>query len=571
MNANKRITTEFVFEPTMNIFIHPGNCLTESHDSGEDYAYETLKKVTDLSSHSEEFLPFIKDPSSRYHLSHHRVNFLDALQEIIPKDAAALEIGSGCGTITRWLGERFRTVDALEEYVNRAEITRFRTKNMDNVNVYCGNPFNTIFNRKYDFIILGGSFDHLSLKDEGTGTSGQACTQFLTRICAALKDDGIILIVVEDDICKFHSSERLDESFGKEDKLPGVNTGLPTSVFNRNELISMLTRAGFSNFQVFYVFPDFKFTETVIPENPEVLSLNPQNWIKRPDEKYQGDQYNAHPESGSRKSFTDSELFWQSSHSYILLASQSKTTNLTVPWLIKSIRNNEHIRPEFYHEITLVGDIPAQHGMKEYFVRRRRLPYSRKTDPSDLFEFRLLDNIYIIGDLLFDEVKRALSRKNPDVDLTRILKEFHDRLLAGYSTGVFDSKGFPLITGEAIDYTFWNIVVDSRRTFHFIDRKWVCKKPIPVDYILFRNLFYLTDKTKDVLDTKNHQTFIVRIIRSLYPDYSYSRLSEALEFEGLFQSYVSGKKKEFFLDKPIRYFLADTLQSIKGYCIRNRP
>ncbi|OPX70053.1 MAG: Methyltransferase domain protein [Methanoregulaceae archaeon PtaB.Bin056] len=564
MHVNMRTLNEFELDPARHVFFHPDNYLTESHDCGEDYAYETLKKVNDLTSHSEEFLPFIKDQSSRYHLSHQRVNFLDALQEIFPKDAAVLEIGSGCGIITRWLGEQFQTVDALEEYVNRAEITRYRTKDLDNVNVYCGNPLNTIFDKKYDFIILGGSIDHLSPKNEGTVTSRQAFTEFFTRIRAALKNDGIILIVVEDDIWKFHSSECLDKSSGEEDKVPGVNTGLQPSVFSRNELISILTQSGFSNCQVIHVFPDSKYTETVIPENPEVLSLNPQNWIKWPDDKYQGDQYWSHPGSGIQKSFTDLEFFFQSSHSYILLASQSEIVNLTVPWLIKSIRNHEHIRPEFYHEITLVGESNAHVQKKDYIVKRRRLSNSGNMIHSDLFDFQLVDNKYIIGDLLFDEVKRELSQKNPDGNLKRILKELHDQLLARYSTGVFDSKGFPLIAGEAIDYTFWNIIVDSRHTFHFIDRKWVCKKPIPVDFILFRNLFYLTDKTKDVLDMNNHQTFIVRIIRSLYPDYSYSRLSAALEFEGLFQSYVSGHKKEFFLDKPIRYFLADTLQGIKG-------
>lgn len=564
MHVNLRTFNEFVLDPAKNVFFHPDNYLSESHDSGEYYVYGILKKVNDLSSHSEESLPFIKDPSSRYHLSYERVNFLDALQEIFPKGESVLEIGSGCGIITRWLGEQFRTVDALEEYVNRAAITRYRTKDLDNVNVYCGNPFNTIFDRKYDFITLVGFFDYLPPNEERNGPLGQACTAFLTRIRAALKDHGIILIAIEDDIRDPLSSECRDEPSGKEDKVPGVNTGLSTSVFSRNELISMLAQAGFLHYKVFHVFPNSKFTETVILENPDVLSLNPQNWIKRPGDEYQGDKCSAQAESGSRDSFTNPELFWDSSHSYILIASQSGTTNLTVPWMIKSIRNNEHIRPEFHHDITLVEDSSSQRSMKDYIVKRRRSPYAGKDVPSDLFDFQLVDNKYVVGELLFDEVKKAFSQKNPDVDLTGILKEFHDRLLAGYSTGVFDSKGYPLVMGKAIDYTFWNIILDSHRQFHFIDTKWVCKKPIPADYILFRNLFYLNDKIKNVLDMKNHQGFIVATIRSIYPNYSFSRLSAALEFEGLFQSYVSGHKKEFFLDKPIRYFLADTLQRIKG-------
>ena len=135
-----RQISQFVFyDRERNIHIHPENLTTDYQDGGESYILEVMKKVNDLSSHSQEFNNYIKDWPSRYHFSQKRTNFLETLKDIFPDSSNVLEIGSGCGILTRWFGENFQTVDAFEGNRERSQITRYRTKDLDNVQVYCGN------------------------------------------------------------------------------------------------------------------------------------------------------------------------------------------------------------------------------------------------------------------------------------------------------------------------------------------------------------------------------------------------------------------------------------------------
>jgi 16S rRNA A1518/A1519 N6-dimethyltransferase RsmA/KsgA/DIM1 with predicted DNA glycosylase/AP lyase activity len=50
-----------------------------------------------------------------------------------------LEVGCGCGAITRFLGEQGFKVDAIEGTMRRAEIARLRTEELENVQIISSN------------------------------------------------------------------------------------------------------------------------------------------------------------------------------------------------------------------------------------------------------------------------------------------------------------------------------------------------------------------------------------------------------------------------------------------------
>ena len=342
--------SRFVFDPEKNQFVHPDNCTIDYRDGGESYILESMKKINDLSSHSLEFRQYIKDWPSRYHFSHRRLNFLEGIKEVLPKDADVLEIGSGCGIITRWLGEQFRSVDALEGNAQRAAITRYRTKDLENVKVYCGDLLATDFDKKYDVITLIGSLEYIPLYDTEHEDPKEACSALLTRLRSALKDDGILLVAIENKFgAKYFSGCKEDHTGREFEGIIGYPDKTPVT-FSRDELESMLSQSGFVHNQFYHVFPDYKLTETVIPEKPEVLSLHPDNWIRTPFEDYEGNRLNLFPDLLFLKSITDSGLLWQFSNSFVILARHIKTSNLSVPWLIRSFKNNESLNPAFYHE-----------------------------------------------------------------------------------------------------------------------------------------------------------------------------------------------------------------------------
>lgn len=72
-----------------------------------------VESASDITSSSRELEAAITDWSSRYHLDSRRANVLRALDHL-SSTARVLELGAGCGALTRYLGERFAKVDAVE-------------------------------------------------------------------------------------------------------------------------------------------------------------------------------------------------------------------------------------------------------------------------------------------------------------------------------------------------------------------------------------------------------------------------------------------------------------------------
>ncbi len=187
-DAQLKTISQYIFNKEHNIHIHPDNITTDYQDGGEAYIFEVMKKVNDLSSRSQEFNKYIKDWPSRYHLSQKRTNFLETLKYIFPHSSHVLEIGSGCGILTRWFGENFQTVDAFEGNIVRSQITRYRTKDLDNVKVYCGNIIYTTFEKKYDIIALIGSLEYFSLYFSESNDPKEISVKILSQLQESLSD-----------------------------------------------------------------------------------------------------------------------------------------------------------------------------------------------------------------------------------------------------------------------------------------------------------------------------------------------------------------------------------------------
>jgi glycosyltransferase involved in cell wall biosynthesis/2-polyprenyl-3-methyl-5-hydroxy-6-metoxy-1,4-benzoquinol methylase len=553
MNTSLKFFQEFIFDPHSRIYKHPEGMMINYQDGGESYIFESMKKIKDLSSHSQEFRSYIKDWPSRYHFSHKRINFLEALKEIFPPDADVLEIGSGCGTITRWLGEQFHTVDALEGDFSRAVITRYRTKDLDNVKVYCGNLLETGFNKKYDIITLIGSLEYLPFFDTEYNDPQKVCSAILTRLNDALKENGILLIAIENKFGAKYFSGCKEDHTGKE--FEGI-IGYPDKTqvtFSRNELESIISASGFTNYQFYHVFPDYKLTDTIIPETTEVLPLYPYNWISTPFEDYSGKFLYIFPDILFIKSVTDSGLLWQFSNSFIILISKTKNINLSGNWLIKKYNINDFSKPIFFHTITLGKNFESEKTGIKYFIQRSSLSGVNLFDEDDQFLFELTDNNFVPGKLLLFDFVNALFKKSPENNLKQVLRELHDNLLQNYSIGENDLEGYPSIKGDTVDYTFWNLIKSPDNTIEFIDRKWKSKKALPADFILFRNLFWIFDKISPFLKNKDKSSFIISMIKDIYPQYSEERLIVNLRFENAFQFFVTGENLHLSTDNLKQY------------------
>ena len=93
-----------------------------------------IQQAHDVSVLSPELSGHCSDWPSLYHLSSSRANILRPFENDLAH-AEILEVGSGCGAITRYLGETGATVLALEGSMRRAAIARARCRELDNVTV----------------------------------------------------------------------------------------------------------------------------------------------------------------------------------------------------------------------------------------------------------------------------------------------------------------------------------------------------------------------------------------------------------------------------------------------------
>ena len=124
-------------------------------DDAENYVYEVIANATDTSSTSSELESHIRDWPSEYHFTSKRATLLRALD--LSAMEHVLELGCGCGAISRYLGEQGMQVDAIEGSTRRAQIARSRCRDLDNVNIVNANYNDlTLPEGEYDAIFLIG-------------------------------------------------------------------------------------------------------------------------------------------------------------------------------------------------------------------------------------------------------------------------------------------------------------------------------------------------------------------------------------------------------------------------------
>lgn len=227
----------------------------------EWYLNNILSKAKDLSSDSAELESYILDWPSEYHLSRKRANLLKGFE--FDRSKKILEVGCGCGAITRFLGETFDEVIAVEGSIARSRLARMRTKGMNNVSILCA-PFQEIqFTKKFDIIFCIGVFEY---SGSFVSESIDPYNTILEYFHDVLTPDGVVVIAIENQFgLKYFASASEEHTGIRFDGLEGYPRGNKVKTFGYDELKSRLSQY-FADIDFYFPYPDYKIPSCILSE-----------------------------------------------------------------------------------------------------------------------------------------------------------------------------------------------------------------------------------------------------------------------------------------------------------------
>lgn len=546
------------FHEENGIYVLPGHeTQTFNYSDGikiEKYILRVVKNTKDVSNSSDELFHSIKDWPSRYHLGIGRSNIFRALN--LSTNSNVLELGSGCGALTRYLGETFSSVDAIEGSHLRASIARERCRDLNNVKIFSSNINNIKFVPSYDVTTLIGVLEYAPIYMSNKNDASQACLSLLKIAKSSLKENGRLIIAIENKIgLKYWSGCPEDHTGRIFDSIHGYPNQNGPITFSKQELKILLRTSGFSNIDFYYCFPDYKFASTIFSDIETEKDFYLHNWVSVPFKSYDNPRSYSFHEGLVNKTLSESGLLREFANSFLVIASNSETHVINQPdWIAKQFstaRRREFqivtslkIKPKIYIEKKNLFNNGGDNVFEDDKIKLRQ---------------KITDISWHDGDLIIFDLLKALYSNDFKIKIIEILKRYHTELLKIYYTKKDDKMGFPLLQGDSVDYIFKNIISRGDELLG-IDNEWNIEGYIPVDYVLYRCINHSICDSKNPSIRKkfgNFDRFTIKLIQSIYPIYGRRRHKKNKLLEESFQNLVNGKnkrKKKFYWKNLFKIF-----------------
>jgi len=228
-------------------------------DETENYLLESIRASKDRSISSLELRGYIRDWPTLYHLSRRRSNILRPFASIL-KGKTVLEIGCGCGALSRFLGEAGARLFAVEGSPRRALITRERCRDMPNVEVVTASSEAISAVRNFDFVILNGVLEY---SPKFLGASGPAL--LLKSSYDQLNQNGMLILSIENQLGLKYFAGQNEDHAGQ--PMYGINDSYRNEEFKtwgKKELTKLILDGGFQTIHQYIPLPDYKLPVSIV-------------------------------------------------------------------------------------------------------------------------------------------------------------------------------------------------------------------------------------------------------------------------------------------------------------------
>jgi SAM-dependent methyltransferase len=172
-----------------------------------------------------------------------------------------LEIGAGCGAVTRYLGDIGAEVLALEGSQRRAAIARNRTRGLSNVEVLSDNFDDFMSLGDFDFITLIGVLEYAPMFMRGENPA----LEMIKKARSMLGADGKLILAIENKLgLKYFAGAPEDHTGEPMYGLESRYTDAQAKTFGRQELEALIKQSGFLEVETLAPYPDYKFPVSIV-------------------------------------------------------------------------------------------------------------------------------------------------------------------------------------------------------------------------------------------------------------------------------------------------------------------
>ncbi|WP_080354774.1 glycosyltransferase [Stenotrophomonas maltophilia] len=467
---------------------------TWAYSDGDDIERNLLEQVrscVDRSVLSDELAKRIVDWPTRYYFSSSRANLLRPFRSLLA--GRVLEIGAGCGAVTRYIGEVAREVIAIEPSLQRARVAAARCADLANVAVVVEQLEH--FHRtgeRFDAVTLIGVLEYAH---RFADRSDAAC-HWLRLAKDLLTPDGVLLVAIENKLGLKYFAGAPEDHLGR----PMLGVGdlyQPNGprTYGRAELESMLAESGFGSIGLALPFPDYKLPSTVLlSEQGDAMpgfdggAALAGASVNRDVSLHGAPLFNM---QGAWQALADNRLVADLSNSFLFIAHAGKASNVfgAENAAVSAYHYSTERRAAFCKQAAFVRISESNEGQ----VVRRFLVDPGCTEASQgAYRCAPADETYIRGAGWARKLHLELQRDGWTAAaagpwlrewLEAVFKHVGIDAVAVFSEG----RSFR-VPGSTLDLIPQNLLSMPDGQLHFIDIEWFRSEPFEIGYLAFRGL-----------------------------------------------------------------------------------
>ena len=551
MNHENPVPPSYARDEASGLWMREGTPVSWGYSDGDQVEQALLQAVeacTDRSALSPELARRVHDWPTMYYFSPRRANLLRPFAGLLR--GRVLEIGAGCGAVTRYLGETAAEVVALEPSAQRARVAAARCRGLASVKV--------VVDELESFARTGETFDAITLIGvleyaHRFCERPDAALHWLRLARGMLRPGGALLLAIENKLGLKYFAGAPEDHLGR----PMLGIGdlyeaRGPRTWGRAELEAMLHQAGFARTGFAVPLPDYKLPSSVL--------------LSEGDDAMPGFDGGAALAEASvaRDASLEGLPLFPLDRTWRVLAENGLLVDMANSFLVVArvdaqghVYGDDNADRSAYHYS--VDRRPA-YCKEAAFVRaaegpmvvRRALAPDAGEDGAPL-RFHPASEPYVAGEAWSSSLYRRLRRDGwRAADCGDWLQGWMEQVCA--SAGVAGSSAAHwnadlVLPGSSIDLLPHNLILAGDGTARFIDHEWAREGGVPLGYLVFRGLFETLSACPPVARPHDEGelsflAFITRLMATAGAGFELSaqRLQAYLELESGFQRAVAGRE-----------------------------